>query len=229
VLKKAMIEARHLNKSYRLRRQSIQVFQDLNFTLPTGKSLAIIGNNGSGKSTLIRLLAGLLLPNGGELLIDQKPAAQSCRLLPPGVLLEGERSLYWRLSVLNNLIFYAGILGSSAKMIERQIDLWQMRPHLHKRIDQLSSGLKKRVALMRAFLHAPSLLLLDEPSSALDEPALKTLEELIKQHRSNGGTLVISGVFTGAKAGSNPTAGNDPLIQGADQHLTLSTANVANH
>lgn len=163
--------------------------------IPAGSAVALFGPNGAGKTTFLRLCSTLLRPTAGSVAIfgvdagSQGPAVRR-RL---GVL--GHDSfLYPDLSATENLLFYARLfridepLARVRVMLER-LDLvgWSQRP-----VRTLSRGLVQRCALARALLHAPELLLLDEPFSALDLDATSGLHEVLAQAHSEGTTILMS-------------------------------------
>ncbi len=153
-----MIRARGLEKRYGGRR----VLQGLDLDLERGGFLVVTGPNGSGKTTLLRLVAGLAAPTGGELTVDSERGRLGYLAHDPHV--------YRELTPLENLTLFGRLYGIPERgerigMLLERWGLWDVR---HERAGTFSRGMLQRLALCRALLHDPELLLLDEPFNALD-------------------------------------------------------------
>jgi len=152
---------------------------DLNFVLGHGERVAVSGPNGAGKTTILRCVAGTLAPTSGRILIDEHPAGSIDARRLIGVSFSQERSFYLRLSGHANLLFFARLRGctrrqavDAVRALEQELELQEILP---KRIDSCSTGMVQQLALARAILGEPSLLLLDEPTRSLDEEATARL------------------------------------------------------
>lgn len=164
------------------------VFRALDFAYE-GASLAITGPNGSGKSTLLRVLSGLLTPEQGEaaLLVDARPVRPEEVRCAVGMAAPDIR-LYSDLTARENLRFVlrarglADVERLATEAIER-VDLTERGDDM---VGELSSGLRQRAALAAAIAHNPRILLLDEPSSNLDEPGIRMLYGIIESQRERG-------------------------------------------
>lgn len=152
--------------------------------LPAGSSLAVLGPNGSGKSTLLRVLASLLRPSRGEVFV------LGCSLPREAWKLRGrigylghEPLLYEDLTGRENLEFQARLYGLPAaearQRIESDLELLGMSRRADYRVSDYSAGMKQRIAICRAVLHRPALLLLDEPDSNLDPEGREAARALI--------------------------------------------------
>ena len=152
--------------------------------LPAGSSLAVLGPNGSGKSTLLRILATLLRPSRGEV------SVLGCRLPSEAWKLRGrigylghEPLLYEDLTGRENLEFQARLYGLkpdvAATRIENDLELLGMTRRANYRVSDYSAGMKQRIAICRAVLHRPALLLLDDPDSNLDPDGRQAARALI--------------------------------------------------
>ena len=167
--------------------------RDISFNVEPGASMALLGRNGAGKTTLLRILAGLSRPGRGSIRICGADARDRSARLSIGVLGHGI-SLYEELSAIENLRLFARIYGLEDP--ERAASEWLERTGLDKVRDGLvrefSRGMRQRLAVARAFLHSPSVLLLDEPFTALDDRAIALLQSLLRDAIAEGRTVVLS-------------------------------------
>ena len=171
------------------------VLRDIDLELPWGEVLSLFGPNGAGKTTLVRLLAGLTRPTGGSIRIagldPERRGIEVRRLL--GVVTH-QTFLYDELTARENLRFYARMygLGNADDRIEEVSATLGSSSYLDARVRTLSNGMQKRVSLARAVLHRPRLLIFDEPEAGLDQEALDLVEALLKAHRAEGGSAVVT-------------------------------------
>lgn len=152
--------------------------------LPAGSSLAVLGPNGSGKSTLLRVLATLLRPSRGEVtVLGSAVPNDSWRLRGRIGYLGHEPLLYEDLTGRENLRFQARLYGidaeTAADRIESDLEMLGMSRRADYRVSDYSAGMKQRIAICRAVLHRPELLLLDEPDSNLDPEGREAARALI--------------------------------------------------
>ena len=172
------------------------VFTDLDFTLQAGGVLVLVGPNGSGKSSLLRLMAGLLKPESGNIkwdaeAINEDPERHGARLHYVG----HHDAIKPALSVLENVSFWASLMnGGSARVDSISTALETLGiGHLEKVPGRLlSAGQKRRANLARVLATPAPLWLLDEPTTALDKETIKRLETTINHHCAGGGMVVIS-------------------------------------
>ena len=168
---------------------------DLSFGLEPGRSLAVLGPNGSGKSTLLRILAGLLRPSDGRVIV------LACELPKETYRLRGrvgylghEPLLYRDLSARENLALAAALHGidsaEAGERIEGLLEAVGMARRGDDRTAELSAGMRQRVDICRAVLHRPELLLLDEPDAHLDTEARRLVEPLISAGDGRSRVLV---------------------------------------
>ena len=165
----------------------------IEFDAPAGSCLALIGRNGAGKTTLLRIIGGFSKPMKGQILIHGKPPGDTAARRKMGYIGHGI-SVYDELSAYENLTLYARLYGlpdpRSAAM------QWLERTGLERSKDGLvrefSRGMRQRLAVARAFLHDPEVLLLDEPFTALDDRAIAVLQGLLREALDNGKTVVMS-------------------------------------
>jgi len=167
--------------------------RDYTLNIEQGACCALLGRNGAGKTTLLRILAGLSPFQRGRVRIFRE-APRSARARSQAGFLGHGIGVYEDLSARENLEFFARIAGLANS---RQIsNLWLERVGLARvaevPVRQFSRGMRQRLALARTFLHAPNLLLLDEPFTSLDDRAIAMLTELLLDARGRGVTIVLS-------------------------------------
>jgi len=165
--------------------------RDVSVQVPAGSTLAVLGRNGAGKSTLLRILATLLRPHGGELsVLGEQIPKRSFAVRGKLGLLGHEPLLYSDLTGRENLAYHARLHGVAPERIEELLEQVQMEQRGDDPVRLLSRGMVQRLAVCRALLHRPSLLLLDEPRANLDPGAGELIEPLIG--RTSGCTRVIT-------------------------------------
>jgi heme exporter protein A len=164
---------------------------DVSVTVPPGATLVVFGPNGAGKSTLLRVLATLLRPHGGEAVVLGEPLPEREWAVRGRVgLLAHEALLYRDLSARENLRFHARLHRVGEARVEELLDRMRLAGRADDPVRTLSRGLLQRVAVCRAVLHDPPLLLLDEPRANLDPAAAELIEPLIG--RASGRTRVVT-------------------------------------
>jgi heme ABC exporter ATP-binding subunit CcmA len=167
--------------------------REVTFNVERGSCLALLGRNGAGKTTLLRILAGLSKTARGSVTILGADARAEETRRQIGVLGHGI-GIYDELSALENLSLFARLYGlENPKNTAME---WLDRTGLARVSDGLvrefSRGMRQRLAVARAFIHHPSLLLLDEPFTALDDRAIAVLQELLNDARGEGCTIIMS-------------------------------------
>ncbi len=163
-----------------------------------GEIFGLLGPNGAGKSTTIRMLCTLLEPTSGTAHVNGfdivKQANDVRRSL--GTLLAGERSIYWKLTGRENLEYFAALYHIPAAAARQRVDALIERMELKERANELvekySTGMRQRVAIAKALLARPPILLLDEPTLGLDPQAARRLRELIAELKQEGHTILLT-------------------------------------
>lgn len=170
--------------------------QDLSFELAAGEIFALLGPNGAGKTTTLRMLAGLIEPTGGQVIVDGETMSRASapRLRGRIGFLTEAPGLWDRLTVRQNLMTYAALQGlpSPARSVDAALDLFDIRDRATEPTAQLSKGLKQRVALARTLLHRPDIVLLDEPTSGLDPASAREVRELVLRLRDERRAVLLS-------------------------------------
>jgi heme exporter protein A len=156
-----------------------------------GTTLAVLGRNGAGKSTLLRILAALLRPHSGEVTVFGEPLPRRAWAVRSKIgLLAHEPLLYRELSGRENLEYHARLHGVSGERVSEVLAAVAMERRAEDPVRLLSRGMVQRLAIARAVLHDPQLLLLDEPRANLDPAAAELVEPLIG--RPSGRTRVLT-------------------------------------
>jgi heme ABC exporter ATP-binding subunit CcmA len=167
--------------------------RDIRFEVAEGSCVALLGRNGAGKTTLLRILAGLSRPQKGQVRVFgldtlDRAARHRIAVLGHGI------GIYDELSAIENLRLFARLYGLTEP--DKAANEWLERTGLERVKDSLvrefSRGMRQRLAVARAFLHNPSLFLLDEPFTALDDRAIALLQQLLRDALERGGTVVMS-------------------------------------
>jgi len=172
---------------------SFPALRDIRLKITAGSTVALLGRNGAGKTTLLKIIAGLSKPSEGSVRIGGHEVREQATRAKIGVLGHGI-SVYDELSALENLIIFAKLYGLPDP--EKSALAWLERTGLDRVRDGLvrefSRGMRQRLAVARAFLHEPELLLMDEPFTALDDRAIAVLQELLADAHATGRTIVMS-------------------------------------
>lgn len=167
---------------------------ELDLTVPEGSLFGFLGSNGAGKTTTIRMILGLMLPDGGEMSWKGRRIDDQVRTRM-GYLAE-ERGLYAKMKVLDQLVYFGRLRGMSRAEATRRVDEWLERlgitEHRTKRADQLSKGNQQKVQFIAAVLHEPELVILDEPFSGLDPVNRQVLQEAMFRLHKQGATVMFS-------------------------------------
>ena len=163
-----------------------------------GEIFGLLGPNGAGKSTTIRMLCTLLEPTSGTAHVNGydivKQANDVRRSL--GTVLAGERSIYWKLTGRENLEYFAALYhipsAIAKKRVDELIERMELKDRANELVEKYSTGMRQRVAIAKALLARPPILLLDEPTLGLDPQAARNLRELIAQLKQEGHTILLT-------------------------------------
>ena len=190
-MSRAYLEIHGVKKSFGLK----PVLRGIDLTLDAGERVAVLGANGAGKTTLLRILAGLTRPSSGSVTLDGLDLLRQTREIQRRVgFVAHQPYLYDELTALENLLFFARMYAVEEPR-QRALALLQrvgLDKKARERAGSLSRGQAQRLALARALLHSPRLLLLDEPESGLDQQGLELLTELLQEHHAHGGSMLFT-------------------------------------
>jgi sodium transport system ATP-binding protein len=188
-----MIEARALSKRF----GAVTAVRDASFAARDGEITGILGPNGAGKSTTLRMLYGILAPDGGsahidELAVSDQPFAARARL---GVLPHGA-GLYNNLTARENIRYFGALQGLSSDRLDTRVAelcrVLEMREFIDRRAKGFSQGQRIKVALARALVHDPRNVILDEPTNGLDVMAIRNLRAMLMDLKAEGRCVLFS-------------------------------------
>jgi ABC-2 type transport system ATP-binding protein len=185
----------------RFRREPKTLFtavDGVSLQIERGEIFGLLGPNGAGKSTTIRMLCTLLEPTSGTARVNGydivKQANDVRRSL--GTVLAGERSIYWKLSGRENLEYFAALYhippAVAKKRVEELIERMEIKERANELVEKYSTGMRQRIAISKALLARPPILLLDEPTLGLDPQAARNLRELILDLQKEGHTILLT-------------------------------------
>ncbi len=166
----------------------------IDLSLPQGSFALLAGSNGAGKSTLLRVLAGICRPSSGRVLILGADPGRTPSVRAAIGLLSHQTLLYDDLNARENLLFAARLYGLAAReeRVSQALARAGLEDRQHDRIGKFSRGMKQRLALARATLHRPSILLFDEPFTGLDQRASQALIQHLDQLKQQGCTSLFA-------------------------------------
>ena len=170
----------------------------IDLTVVQGEVFGLLGPNGAGKSTTIRMLCTLLEPTSGSATVNgfdiRRQAGKVRQSL--GTLLAGERSIYWKLTGRENLEYFAALYHLPPKearqRINQLLELMGIQERADELVEKYSTGMKQRIAISKALLANPPILLFDEPTLGLDPQAARNVRELIQTLKVEGHTILLT-------------------------------------
>ncbi|HEX8479198.1 MAG TPA: ABC transporter ATP-binding protein [Telluria sp.] len=171
--------------------------EHLDLTIHRGELYALLGPNGAGKTTTLRMVAGLLAPDTGRIeVLGIDLASQPAAAKQAMAYLPDDPMLYDKLKPMEYLEFVAGLWGVSAQdaapRATELLDWLDLSKHAHELTEGFSRGMKQKLALAGALIHAPQLLILDEPLTGLDAAAARQVKDLLLSHVEAGGTVILT-------------------------------------
>ena len=187
-----MIETHGLSKQF----DSCWAVEDVSLTVQPGQILAILGQNGAGKTTTVRMLTALLKPTRGWARVNgYDVVTQGDKVRSSVGVLTEQHGLYMRMSGIEYLDFFGEMYGLHDSMIvntrNRLLEYFGLTESANRRVGEYSKGMKQKLALARALMHEPPVLLLDEPTSAMDPESARLVRDQIASLKSSQRTIVI--------------------------------------
>ena len=185
------ISVQNLSKSY----QKLKAVDAVSFEVNSGELFGLIGPDGAGKTTLFRILTTLLIADEGKATVANLDVIKDYKTIRNSVgYMPGKFSLYQDLTVEENLTFFATIFGTTIEENYELIeDIYvQIEPFKNRRAGALSGGMKQKLALCCALIHAPKVLFLDEPTTGVDPVSRKEFWQMLKRLQKKGITILVS-------------------------------------
>jgi ABC-2 type transport system ATP-binding protein len=186
-----ILDVAHLHKSF----GSLVAVDDVSFAVEAGKLVGLLGPNGAGKTTTVSMIAGLLTPERGEVLVggrrlagDTDPAKRRIGLVPQDL------ALYEELTARDNLRFFGALYGLAGAALDaaiaRALDLVELSDRAREPVKAFSGGMKRRLNLAAGILHDPDILLLDEPTVGVDPQSRNAIFDNLEVLKTRGKALL---------------------------------------
>jgi ABC-2 type transport system ATP-binding protein len=195
----------HLRRVFRpkigvLRRttKEIVAVEDISFEISRGELFGLLGPNGAGKTTTVKMLATLLIPTGGSANIQGYDVVKQSNEVRKriGFIFGGERGLYWRLSGIDNLRYFASLYHVDPQVAQKRIpfllEMVGLQGRGSERVEGYSRGMKQRLHVARTLLHDPQILFLDEPTIGLDPVGARDFRQVIRNLQSEKKTILLT-------------------------------------
>lgn len=165
--------------------------RDISLEVPGGSCMALLGRNGAGKTTLLRILAGFSKPAKGSVTLEGREPREMESRRRVGYLGHGI-SVWDELSATENLRLFADLYQADGAQIPHWLDRVGLAKVKHGLVREFSRGMRQRLAIARALLHSPSILILDEPFTSLDDRAIALLQSVLREARERGAAIIMS-------------------------------------
>ncbi|HWK02796.1 MAG TPA: ATP-binding cassette domain-containing protein [Puia sp.] len=186
-----ILAVRNLKKSF----SSQKAVDDISFTLEKGSIFGLLGPNGAGKTSLIRMITGIFYPDEGEILFEGRPFHPENDIVHIGYMPE-ERGLYKKMKIGEQAVYLAQLKGLGKQEATEKVKAWfvkfEMQSWWNKKVEDLSKGMGQKLQFVITVLHAPKLIILDEPFSGLDPVNSNLIKDEINQLALNGSTIIFS-------------------------------------
>ncbi len=182
------------------KREKVTALHNINLKISSGDVFCLLGPNGAGKTTLLKILCGLIIPSDGKALISGFDSTfQKQRIKKEiGFVINEERSFYWRLTGIQNLKFFATLNNMNYQYAKNRIDevveLTDIKDFINDSFSNYSSGMKQKLAIARALLTKPKIIIMDEPTRSLDPMSVARLKDFVINllNKDIGKTLLIA-------------------------------------
>ncbi|MEM9773200.1 MAG: ABC transporter ATP-binding protein [Chloroflexota bacterium] len=188
-----MIEARNLQKQY----DDFFAVKGISFSVQEGELMALLGPNGAGKTSTIRMISSILSPSAGDVIVNGYDTVNAPDMVRRSIgMITEQPGLYERMTGIEYLLFYGRLYGMKDKAIrDRGSDLYKrfgMAEAIDRRLGGFSKGMKQKAGLIRAMLHNPPVLLLDEPTSAMDPHSARQVRAAIQELRQDNRAIILT-------------------------------------
>jgi len=200
------VDVRALSKSFetkegpilRKRKKSLVAVDSISFTVPKGEIFGLLGPNGAGKTTTIKILCTLITPTSGDALINGVSIVEDAQKVREslGVMLTGERTLYWKLTGRENLEYFAALYhlqhSDTKKRINYLLQLLGLGDREGTVVENYSTGMRIRLSFAKALLNEAPVLLFDEPTASLDPQSSRLIRDVIRNLKKDGHAIILT-------------------------------------
>jgi len=202
-----MIEIVKVSKSFKMTRKqrreknlqekTVEAVSKVSLKCTPGRIFTLLGPNGAGKTTLLRMIATMLRPDSGSIMVSGFDTVKNPQNVRKSIgFLTGSTELYKRLTPEETVKYYADLFGMKKERFEKRkkelFDLLGINDFANKRVEKLSSGMKQKVSIARTMIHDPEVVIFDEPTVGLDVLTSKSIIKLIKDCKQRGKTVIFS-------------------------------------
>ncbi|MCJ7613534.1 ABC transporter ATP-binding protein [Candidatus Bathyarchaeota archaeon] len=169
----------------------------VNIKIRPGELFGLLGPNGSGKTTMIKCLSTILIPDEGTATVNGFDISKETSMVRAslGMVVGGERTLYWKLTARDNLMYFSSLYKMqrrhAKKRVEELLETFKLSDRADERLEDYSTGMRQKVAIARAILHDPPILLLDEPTLGLDPSFARQIRRQIRELSEKQGKTVL--------------------------------------
>ncbi|MBC2302315.1 ATP-binding cassette domain-containing protein [Listeria welshimeri] len=193
-----MIDVVNVTKKFQDRKKSTTAVDHVSFHVGKGRIVGLVGENGAGKTTILRSIATLVSQDEGTISVAGYDTLKQAEEVKNhiGVLFGGETGLYDRLTARENLLYFGGLYGLPKHTLKNRIDdlsqRFGMRKELDRTVGGFSRGMRQKVAIARAVIHDPEVILFDEPTTGLDITSANVFRDFTRQLQKEGKTIIFS-------------------------------------
>ncbi len=193
-----MIQVKQLTKVFHDKKKGkITAINNIDFHCQKGQIFGLLGPNGAGKTTTLRILATMMVPTAGDVLVNGYHVIKAAHKVRQSIgFLSGETGLYDRFTPRETIRFFGKINSMSEQKIEKRMaeifNIMGIEHFQDVRVDKLSTGMKQKLSIARAIIHDPPVLILDEPTAGLDIITAKVVIETIREFRNQGKCIIFS-------------------------------------
>jgi ABC-2 type transport system ATP-binding protein len=173
--------------------------EQVNIKIRPGELFGLLGPNGAGKTTLVKCLSTILIPDEGTAVVNGFDIRKQTSMVRAslGLVIGGERTLYWKLTARDNLMYFASLYKmprrQAKERVEELLEMMQLSDRADERLEDYSTGMRQKIAIARALLHDPSILLLDEPTLGLDPTFSRQIRNQIRElSKEHGKTILLT-------------------------------------
>lgn len=193
-----MIDVVNVTKKFQDRKKSTTAVDHVSFHVGKGRIVGLVGENGAGKTTILRSISTLVSQDEGTISVAGYDTLKQAEEVKNhiGVLFGGETGLYDRLTARENLLYFGGLYGLPKHTLKNRIDdlsqRFGMRKELDRTVGGFSRGMRQKVAIARAVIHDPEVILFDEPTTGLDITSANVFRDFTRQLQKEGKTIIFS-------------------------------------